>query len=354
MNMDNDKNELTLREKWVRTKSENPRMRQRDIAEVLNISEGTLVASELGNQAVKLKGDWMELIESVEGLGHVMALTRNASAVIETEGVYETAEKMGPVGLVVGENIDLRLFLNSWDAGFALPLKSAKGSRLSLQFFNQAGAAVHKIFATERTNAQAFEELIEKNRADEQEHTFERSEIAPQANAPLEGDRDALIEDWRKLQDTHDFVDLLRKHEVTRKEALILAEGVWSYRGAVGLWEDILNEVVVAGVPIMTFVGSTGVLQIRSGEIVNLKRVGDWYNILQPDFNLHLLENKVAETWVVKKPTVDGIVTSVELYDQDDGLILTLFGKRKPGIPEDQRWRACVQRCVGSATSRGL
>jgi putative hemin transport protein len=45
---------------------------------------------------------------------------------------------------------------------------------------------------------------------------------------------------------------------------------------------------------------------------------------------------------VVVKPTVDGDVTSLELYDKDGNNIVMFFGKRKPGEPELQAWREIV------------
>jgi putative hemin transport protein len=40
---------------------------------------------------------------------------------------------------------------------------------------------------------------------------------------------------------------------------------------------------------------------------------------------------------------VDGVVTSVELFDDRGDNIAMLFGERKPGIPEDLRWRALAE-----------
>jgi putative hemin transport protein len=92
----------------------------------------------------------------------------------------------------------------------------------------------------------------------------------------------------------------------------------------------------------MVFVGSPGVIQVHSGTVTRLRMVGDWFNVLDPEFSLHLREPGVASAWVVRKPTVDGIVTSVELFDRDGETIALLFGKRKPGQPESEAWRRLV------------
>lgn len=43
---------------------------------------------------------------------------------------------------------------------------------------------------------------------------------------------------------------------------------------------------------------------------------------------------------VVEKPSVDGTVTSVEVFDAVGDMIVQFFGKRKPGNPELKEWRA--------------
>jgi putative hemin transport protein len=70
---------------------------------------------------------------------------------------------------------------------------------------------------------------------------------------------------------------------------------------------------------------------------------GPWYNVLDPEFNLHLRETKIASTYVVKKPSVDGIVTAIEVFDDKGEMIIQFFGKRKPGIPELETWREVVK-----------
>ena len=53
-------------------------------------------------------------------------------------------------------------------------------------------------------------------------------------------------------------------------------------------------------------------------------------------------EDRIAATWVVKKPTSDGVVTSLELFDRDGEAMAMFFGERKPGKPELEPWRTLV------------
>ena len=93
----------------------------------------------------------------------------------------------------------------------------------------------------------------------------------------------------------------------------------------------------------MVFVGNPGIIQIHTGPVARIQTVGEWLNVLDPEFNLHLREDKVAEVWRVEKPTTDGIVTSVEVFDDTGERMATFFGKRKPGEAELESWRDLVK-----------
>lgn len=45
---------------------------------------------------------------------------------------------------------------------------------------------------------------------------------------------------------------------------------------------------------------------------------------------------------VVEKPSEDSTVTSVEVFDANNEMIVQFFGKRKPGMPEPEAWRELV------------
>lgn len=70
-----------------------------------------------------------------------------------------------------------------------------------------------------------------------------------------------------------------------------------------------------------------------------LRWVGDWFNVLDADFNLHLNMPAVAQLWRVRRPSTDGIITSWEAFSAEGELIVQLFGLRKPGQSELVGWR---------------
>jgi len=60
-----------------------------------------------------------------------MALTRNAAIVHERKGRYDNVEVMnehGKMGLVVNNDIDLRIFFINWHFGFAVTSESPRAA----------------------------------------------------------------------------------------------------------------------------------------------------------------------------------------------------------------------------------
>lgn len=334
-----------LRQRWRDLRQAKPGIRNRDAAEALAVSEAELIASGLGEKTIRLQPDWLGLFARLPKLGKVMALTRNETVVHERRGTYSEASFNDHVGLVLGPDIDLRIFLKSWRFLFAVEEESRRGTLRSLQVFDKSGTAVHKIYAEDGTDRAAWDALIADLRAPIQSEQLELS-VAPAKPAPradAEIDAPALLEGWQNLKDTHDFVPLLMKHKAQPNQAFRLAEGRFSARLGTDAVRNLLSTAAERAVPIMVFVGNPGIIQIHSGPVMRIQPVGEWLNVLDPEFNLHLREDRIAEVWRVEKPTTDGIITSVEVFDATAERMATFFGKRKPGEPELEAWRGLVK-----------
>lgn len=348
-----------LKQKAEDLKKSNPRLRSRNAAEELGISEFEYMALEIGPDRVMLDADWKEVLLDVHKMGYVMALTRNESCVHERKGVYDNISFTGGhanMGVAVNPDIDLRFFMNPWTYGMAVIVRRQNLDDLySLQFFSAEGEAIHKIYSTKDSDLDAYHAIVQKYKAEKQEpvlldkSTFPVKEVqAPNPNPNVEG----LRKDWLNLKDTHGFFGILRRYKLTRIQALELAPE--------GMAEKIDNEsiyrmlelAVQRQVSIMCFTGNQGCIQIHSGPIHHLKEMRGWYNILDPSFNLHLNTEDIDQAWIVKKPTTDGIVTSIEYFDKNGELITYFFGARKPGIPELESWREIVEDTQLNAVSK--
>lgn len=329
---------ITLKEQYAAFKSENPKVRIRDAAKHLGVSEAELVAT--GEKNTALRPEFQEILKEINSLGYVMALTRNDHAVHERKGIYTKATFNVHVGLVVNPDIDLRLFMTAWHFAFAVQEKDRK----SLQFFDLDGSAVHKIYMTEQSDLKAYEALIAKYKAVNQGATLlvqpvDKSIVKkPDSEIDIKG----FQEGWLALTDTHQFFGFLNKFDVKRRQAMRLAPEGHATEVYFDSVKGLLEAVSEQDLDIMVFIGSRGCIQIHTGKAKKLLQSGPWFNILDPNFNMHLREDAIDSVWLVKKPTSDGIVTSIEVYDREGNIIVQFFGKRKPRIPESEAWRKVV------------
>jgi putative hemin transport protein len=334
--------EKNLKTKWEALIKEQPHLRIRNAAEVLGVSELELLVTKIGDGVTTLKPEFQNILGEIEPLGKVMALTRNNEVVHERKGVYLNPELNNPhVGLFVGEDIDLRIFFSCWGYAFAVEEEGRK----SLQFFAKNGEAVHKIYLTNKSNEAAFQELVEKYKAEEQNlvpvitPTPEKEAEKSDSEIDINGFQDA----WVNLKDTHHFFGMLKKYGVTRTQALRIApEGNYAVKVDNLACRNLLEQAAKEGVEIMVFVGNPGMIQIHTGPVKKVVEARGWYNVLDPDFNLHIKEAEITDSWIVRKPTEDGVVTALECFNKDGEQIVQLFGKRKPGIPELASWRDIV------------
>jgi putative hemin transport protein len=197
-----------------------------------------------------------------------------------------------------------------------------------------------KVFLTDQSNQEAYTNIVR-----EFEATIQSTElIALPAPAPHQYndagvDVMAIRKAWSELKDTHDFYPMLKKFNVSRLHALRIA-GDHARRVSNDAVKQLLEHAAATGLEIMVFVGNHGNIQIHTGPVKNILEIPKWINVMDPLFNLHLRLDHIDSVWMVKKPTEDGLVHSVEGFDASGELIVQFFGKRKPGSPELPAWTA--------------
>lgn len=328
----------SLRERYQSLRARQPSMRVRQAATHLGVSELELVAAHCGDmQSVILASPPQTVFKELGRLGRVMALTRNDACVHERHGVYEDIRAGKSMGLVLGPDIDLRMFFQHW----ATTLAVNDGGRKSIQFFDGAGSAVHKVFVTDQTDLAEYTRLV--NELAEMRPVWPQVQPLPQQPAPSSGiTTDAFRSDWLAMQDTHEFHGLLQKHGLARVAALKGVGCDLAQPVETALAERLLTDVARLGIPFMCFVGNHGMIQIHTGPVTRVMRTGPWFNVLEPHFNLHLDTTAIHSAWIVNKPSKDGWVTSLECFDEQGQMIVQFFGARKPGVPELAAWRALL------------
>ncbi|MEM9249709.1 MAG: ChuX/HutX family heme-like substrate-binding protein [Pseudomonadota bacterium] len=331
-----------------------PKQRDRDVADALGISEAQLVAAHVGatdgRRALRVHADPDQLIPVAITLGEVMALTRNPSAVHEKIGRYDGYHPGQHAASVLTEDIDLRLFPNHWKNAFMVEHETEGGVRRSVQVFDAAGDAIHKIHLRDTSDIAAWDTakavLAHPDQSDQQDVAAREDPEAPKGRLDKV---ETLRQEWSRLTDTHQFLRLVSKLKMNRLGAYRIAGAPFVRPLPPTAVDAMLHAVRDAEIEFMLFVGNRGCIQIHTGPVGTLRPMGPWQNIMDPGFNLHLRADHIAEVWAVEKPTQRGPAISVEAFDVDGQLILQCFGVSKQGRDSRPTWNRIVGELEGLA-----
>ncbi|MBY5952185.1 hemin-degrading factor [Algoriphagus marincola] len=336
----------TLKQAWENLKEQEPKLRIRDAAKKLGVSEAGLLATGVGENVIRLSEDFVEQLEKFPKLGRVMSLTRNEGCVLEHKGTFQKIEihQAGPqkIATVIGP-IEQRVFFGGWKFGFAVVSDTPRGPMFSLQYFDKAGDAVMKVFLQEDSDFDFSEELVKAHTHADQSsdlvtETFEKAEYVNKEDLDFE----SFSSDWENMKDTHDFFGMLRKYKLNRLNAVEWIDDKWAYEVDRLSVRKVVEVAAETKLPIMIFAGNKGNIQIHQGKVKTIKQLGDWLNVMDPEFNMHLNESVVDRAFVVHKNTTEGLVSALELFDVEGEMVAQFFGLRKPGIPQKPEWKAIL------------
>ncbi|EJL94545.1 putative heme degradation protein [Herbaspirillum sp. CF444] len=342
-----------LADRWSALRTAEPKTHPRDAAQKLGVSEAELVATNVGKGVTRLRdgGDaYKAVYDRLHELGRIKAITRNDNAVLERVGTV-TKAKLNADGRVIpgtgfaGGQIDLRFGTDNWRSAFAVvqPGREGKVSR-SLQFFDVHGNAVNKVYLDNEAGVAVFDKLVGDFKATDQSAALKVDRAPTKVIRKPNGDVDVkeLRDSWNELTDVHEFPRLLKDLGITREQALDLIGKDAAYRISAQSVQTLLNSASSQAQPIMVFVSNPGMTQIFSGTVKTVKATGEWFNVLDPDFNLHLRQAGIDHGWVVKRPAKDGVITSVEFYDANGEQVVNFFSRRDRNKEESAMWRSIV------------
>ena len=333
---------MSLYARWLNLKEDNPGKYARDIAALMEISEAELAHARVGHDTRRLSGEIRDVLAALEAVGDVKCICRNEYAVHEQVGRFSNHFLNGHAGLVLNpRGLDLRLFLHQWASYFSLREETPRGERRSIQFFDHQGDALLKVYATEATDIGAWEAVLARFAAEDNSPLALRP-AGPPAQAPAAPADASLETEWRAMTDVHQFFTLLKRRGLTRQQAFRQVSDDLARRVDNGALAALLERARRDGNEIMIFVGNRGCVQIFTGALEKVAPMKGWLNVFNPHFTLHLRDTAIAESWVTRKPTADGHVTSLELFAADGTQIAQLYGQRTEGQPEQAQWRAQV------------
>ena len=321
----------------------------REGAADLGVSEGALMAD--APETVFLGGDLHELVRRLYRLGEVQCVVRNDVCVHEKRGVYENVRLSPEAGIVLNiGGIDLRLFPACWKHALAVTQESHGKISRSIQFYDEFGTALQKVFMRDESRLPEWHALLAEFR------NPTRPEFAqagmPPVVVPPEPDaeqRATFQQAWQALEDVHHFGTLINRFGLDRQAAYRAAPTGAARQTGPEAWQQVLEAVRDQAIDVMIFAGNRGLVQIQTGRVHNVVRARGYLNVLdgrEEGFSMHLKDDQIAETWVVRRPVRDGFVSCIEGFDSRRRTVIQIFGRRKEGQPELAAWTALTDKLL--------
>ncbi|MBS3954059.1 MAG: hypothetical protein KGZ88_14005 [Methylomicrobium sp.] len=314
-----------LKQEWSELRLAMPRLRIREAAATLNVSEAELLATGCGSTVTRLNLDWPEIFKALPAIGPVMALTRNDFAVHETTGLYTVIHHSDESCRVKSDAVNLQLLTQVIHVAFGVMEPSLNETRFSLQFFAANGLAIHKIYMTEDSDLSIYHALVKQlTSADQSQHQtidspprFSRFNIATFNTG-------RITQSTHLLCDTEDFyagliamgiVSDLVETDTSNLEFL-----------APDLFQPLLNKIASQGLSIGICVRNYGCIQVYQGPIHNIRITGPWFNILDEYFSLHL-NTEALSGFRVNTQSIDGKqeLKTLEIVDANHQIIALIL-----------------------------
>jgi len=296
-----------------------------------------------------LDPDPARLLGVVPEIGPVVAVTENFGARLRCDGTYGAPDIGQHTGIVIGDNIDLRVFPSGFAAAYATAEDAEPASIVAL---DSAGIRSHTIELGTGGDRAAYTAAVATLATGvEVAGSLEDSPFARQtAAAPEPKTDDASVDTtayraaYAAMTDTHDFFFLLRRFKLEREQGLRLAGPDFARPLRPSAYVALFDDALEHRIPLMLFVASEGMVQIASGPIDDISRdSAARFCVCSPRASLALAPDVLARAWAVTKPTSLGDVTSLELYGAHGELALQVFGERHAGDAERTDWHAAVE-----------
>jgi putative hemin transport protein len=321
-----------IRKSFASLRVEN-KQRHREIASFLNVTEVELIDSHVGvtklesiksfpnlARAIRLKPSWSNIIQDIQGFGEVMSLTRNAHAVHENLSFYKHASSSDDVGMLLSDELTARLMYEKWEFGYLFEECKSHVLQRSIQFFDEFGVPVHKIFLLPHSHHWYFDELAKRWADSNQEPGILVQE-------KLESDQQT---------NTGTLTSIIKERHTDQKE-IVDAE----------VAQSLLLSSKELKLPLIITVQSNGAKQSHDGVLDEIRYHNHWLHLTNQQFNCHLQLNQMPKICINHQESP----FLMEMLDEEDFLLasITLSTKASPG--DTEAWEELLEQVKGRELS---
>lgn len=250
--------------RWQEKIAAGEKKRTREMAAALGCTEAELVASGAGSEEVRFlpverAEEWLR---AAAGVGRSMWLLRNEATVLEADTTLSDIRR--DVDHLELEGPGLSIRLRAGQCRFAFFIKTEQGPPRSLQIFDPRGGAVLKLYLKNKNRIQSFDTALAPHFLSERPEALE---IANGEPSGFFGETSSAGGDPLEPAAVRSLLE-----EASRREETV---------------------VLSAANP-----GGRMTADHRPSRLVPME---DWFNILDPGFNLHLRESLLTRALLQRR-----------------------------------------------------
>ena len=291
-----------LKSKWKKFQQDNPKVRIRDAAYQMKVSEAELLSTEI-NETVSflLIEDMTAFIKDVLKVDKIMLLIRSDYV------VHEKTIKTKNIRLEDNQIIDLdkndcsilNFNMDAFEYVFFQKKMHSNRELKSFQFFDKVGRAILKIYLKGK-DLGLFDEI---------ELKYKKI-----YNYEMQSDLDISNSD---LLDSKIKINL--PYDTSNSKTTCRDISVKSLR-------LILENASDMKTPIQIHALGLGTIQYHRNTVRNIVDYGPWVNVIDQKFNLHVLENGLTKASLVKHQFKDCQQYLVNFFDKNNTHVLGITG----------------------------
>ena len=300
--------------------------RHREIASLLNVTEVELLDSHVGvtklesiksfpnlARAIRLKPSWSSIIQDSQGFGEVMSLTRNAHAVHENLAFYKHASSSDGVGMVLSEELTMRLMYERWEHGYLFEECKSTVVQRSIQFFDEFGTSIHKIFLMPHSHHWFFDELAKRWADSNQEPGIIVHE--------------KLAHDQQINQGA--LASIIEERHANQKESINL-----------DVVQSLLRSSVELKLPLIITVQNDGANQSHDGILGEIRDHNNWLHLINEQFNCHLQLAQMPKICINHQESP----YSIEMMNEEGFLLASIAVSTKATPVDRQAWEDLLDK----------
>ena len=297
MNIIEKYNKLKVDWNNFKSNSDNKKVRIKDAAEILSTNEAALLSTEIGEKIYFLKiSNFEDFFIQLSNIDKVMFLIRSQYVVHETT-INPSQIKYLNNKLIINNQPDYTLIdydIKSFKYVFYEQKKHSGRTLKSFQFFNQFGTAVLKIYLRGKKNLE-FNQIAETFCTD---YAYELQE---------EISSKPLIRQFSEFYYSEYGIDnnFINKTDYEKN-----------------FLRKLLELLTDNKIPTRIHAFGENIFQQYSGKIKKLIDFGPWVNIMDKNFNLHVLEEKIIRTTVSHLISNENELLTISFVDDNNYKVL--------------------------------